>query len=232
MSSLFCLWRKDDMPPIVSFIGWHNSGKTTLAGQVVTHLKQRGYSIAVIKSSKETDIPFDKPGTDTSVYRKAGADCVSLVAPDQMVLMTPAPELNLVALAHRYFADMDIVIAEGFKYASRVPKIEVTRGESELLRNKVKGVIATATDRSISGDYIFRLDESAELADFIEKRFLDGHEHAPDPAVLMINGKKIVLKKFVQENLAGTVVGFIRTLKIAEPIDEIELRIRVAPPKK
>lgn len=220
------------MPPIVSFIGWHNSGKTTLAGQVVTHLKQRGYSVAVIKSSKETNIPFDKPGTDTSVYRDAGADCVSLVAPDQMVLMTPAQDLDLITLAHRYFADMDIVIAEGFKHAGRVPKIEVTRGESELLRNKVKGVIATATDRTISGDYIFRLDESAELADFIEKRFLGADQQAPDPAVLLVNGKKVVLKRFVQENLAGTVAGFIKTLKITDPVEEIELRIRLAPSGK
>lgn len=220
------------MPPIVSFIGWHNSGKTTLAGQVVAHLKQRGYRLAVIKSTKETNIPFDKPGTDTSVYREAGADCVSLVAPDQMVLMTPPPDLNLVALAHRYFADMDIVIAEGFKHARRVPKIEVSRGDTELLRNKVKGVIATATDRPITGDYIFRLDESAEIADFIEKRFLDNQQHIPDPVVLMINGKKIVLKKFVQENLAGTIVGFVSTLKSTDSVEEIELRIRVAQQKK
>ncbi|MGE4560321.1 MAG: molybdopterin-guanine dinucleotide biosynthesis protein B, partial [Desulfobulbus sp.] len=64
---------EDSMPPIVSFIGWHNSGKTTLCRQVVAHLKARGYLVAVIKSTKETGIAVDQPGTDTALYRKSGA---------------------------------------------------------------------------------------------------------------------------------------------------------------
>jgi len=40
------------MPPIVTFIGWHDCGKTTLASQVVSHLKQLGYQVAVIKIHK------------------------------------------------------------------------------------------------------------------------------------------------------------------------------------
>lgn len=214
------------MPPIVSFIGWHNSGKTTLASQVVTHLKNRGHLVGVIKSSSEKNIPFDTPGTDTSTYNAAGADSIALVAPDQMVIMRANPEMKLIAMAHRYFSDMDIVIAEGFKHAKQVPKIEVSRGDSELLRDQVTGVIAIATDRAITGDYIFRLDESSEISDFIEKRYLQDGKNQPEKAVLLINGRKIVLKKFVQEALAGTVTGFIQTIKNTRDINEIELTIR------
>ncbi len=49
------------MPPVISFIGWHNSGKTTLARQVVALLKAKGYVVAVIKSTKERGIAFDGP---------------------------------------------------------------------------------------------------------------------------------------------------------------------------
>ena len=46
------------MTAIVSFIGWHDSGKTTLATGVVASLKQMGYRVAVIKSSSEKNIEF------------------------------------------------------------------------------------------------------------------------------------------------------------------------------
>ncbi len=215
------------MPPIISFIGWHNSGKTTLASQVVSHLKERGYSVAVIKSSKETGLSFDQPGTDTSTYTKAGADSVTLLAPDQMVMQTENPNIKLITLAHRFFSDKDIVIAEGFKNSGQIAKIEVSRGDTPLLRDQVHGVIAIATDRNIIGDYIFRLDESSEITDFIEKRFLAQTEKTPDRTILLINNRKITLKSYIQESLAGTVAGFVRTLKLDKNINEIELRIRL-----
>ncbi len=215
------------MPPIVSFIGWHNSGKTTLASQVVRHLHNRGYTVAVIKSTKEHNIDCDQEGTDTEIYRRNGAAGVMLVAPDQMLIRTPSQEKNLPALVHRYFADVDIVIAEGFKHARRIAKVEVNRGEEkELLRDQVTGVIAVATDRRLVGDYVFRLDESRELADFLEKRFLAGEKVVPERVSLLVDGKKIILKDFVQDILANTVSGLVSSLKVTDKPDTIELRIQ------
>ena len=216
------------MPPIITFIGWHDSGKTTLASQVVRHLKKRGYAVAVVKSTKETGLVLDRPGTDTFSYHQAGADAVTLVAPDQMVLQTTNPGKQLTTLAYRFFADMDLVVGEGFKDERQVAKIEVTRGNSELLRDRVTGVIAVATDRIISGDYIFRLDESSEIADFIEKRLLKKNEADQEQTTLLINGRQVVMKEFVQQALSGTVQGFVNSLKIHHhDIRDIELRIRV-----
>jgi len=214
------------MPPIVSFIGWHDSGKTTLASQVVAHLQERGHRVAVIKSSKETGLA-PEADTDTGKYRAAGAESVMLVAPDQMLLRTGPVERNLHLLAHRYFPHADIVIAEGFKQARQIAKIEVHRGTGELLRDQVSGVIAIATDQQISGDYVFRLDESADLADFIEKRFLSADHRAADQVTLLINGRKVVMKDFVQEILTGTVLGFVENLKGVDNARDVELRIRI-----
>ncbi|RUM36030.1 MAG: molybdopterin-guanine dinucleotide biosynthesis protein B [Desulfobulbus sp.] len=214
------------MPPIITFIGWHDCGKTTLASSVVNHLKRKGYTVAVIKSTKDTGLVLDQEGTDTFSYRQAGADAVTLIAPDQMVMMTHNPDKQLTTLAHRYFADVDLVIGEGFKDERKIAKIEVSRGETELLRDRVTGVIAIATDRDISGDYIFRLDESQELAEFIEKRFL-GEQSQQEEVILLINGRKVVMKDFVQQALTGTVEGFVKTLKTPRnSIKTIELRIR------
>jgi len=216
------------MTPIVTFIGWHDSGKTTLASQVVSHLKAMGYRVAVIKSSKESDVMFDTPGTDTAKHRMAGADSVMFVGPDKMVLQAANDNLPLMALAYRYFADVDIVIGEGFKEAPRVAKIEVLRDRARMLRKKVNGVIAVATDLAdVEGDNVFRLDQSLELAQFIEKRFLQGQRNGQDRTVLFVNGKRIALKHFVQEVLASTVHGFVSSLKCADQVEEIEIRIRL-----
>ena len=216
------------MPKIVSFIGWHDSGKTTLATQVISHLKEAGYRVAVIKSTKETGIPFDMPGTDTYKHRLAGADSILLVAPDQMVLMTENSNQSLITLAHRYFFDVDIVIGEGFKNARHVAKIEVLRSD-QLLRDKVTGVIAVATDQEdVAGDNVFRLHQAREIAAFIEQRFLQDPRRGAERASLLVNGNKIPLKKFVQESLAGTVAGFVKSLKFTENVQEIELRIKLS----
>ncbi|HID02558.1 MAG TPA: molybdopterin-guanine dinucleotide biosynthesis protein B [Desulfobacterales bacterium] len=216
------------MPPIVTFIGWHDSGKTTLASKVVHHLKQLGYQVAVIKSTKETGIVFDTPGTDTYTHRSAGADSVMLVAPDQMVIMTDNRSESLTSLAHRHFPEVDIVIGEGFKKARHISKIEVSRNADteELLRGKVTGVIAVASDKSITGDHIFRLNEAAEIASFIEKRFLQNAAKGADHTTLLIDGNRVPMKTFVQDTLAGTINGFVDSLKlINKDAKTIDIRI-------
>jgi molybdopterin-guanine dinucleotide biosynthesis protein B len=215
------------MTAIVSFIGWQDSTKNTLAAGVVTHLQRMGLRVAVIKSSDKSDIRFDTPGTDTFVHRRAGAEEVMLVAPDQMVLLATAKQLSLTTLAHRYFPDADIVIGEGFKEARQIAKIEVITNPEQQLRREVSGVIAVATDLDISADYVFKLNEAAEIADFIRKRFIDDERKRPDKTALLVNGRKIVLKRFIQDSLAGVVAGYIESLKINEELKDIELRIKL-----
>lgn len=219
------------MPPIVTFIGWHDCGKTTLASNVVSHLKQLGYQVAVIKSTKEAGIVFDTPGTDTHTHKSAGADSVMLVAPDQMVIMTDNKMESLTSLAHRHFPEVDIVIGEGFKNARQVSKIEVFRNSKskELLRETVTGVIAVASDEQVSGDHIFRLNEAAEIASFIEKRFLHDTAKGVDRTTLLINGNRIPMKGFVQDALAGTVCGFVDSLKLRDK-DAKTIDIRITLP--
>ena len=181
------------MPPVLSFIGWHNSGKTTLASQVVSHLTRRGYRVGVVKSSKETGLTPDQPGSDTDVYRKSGARSVALVTPDQLLLRAEPEQFDLASLACFHFPAMDIVIAEGFKHAAAIPKIEVNHEpDGPLLRDQVEGVIALATDRQeVFGIRVFRLNQSREIADFIERHFLRT-EPAPEPrAALALNGSAI-----------------------------------------
>ena len=166
------------MPPVISFVGWHNSGKTTLTRQVVVQLKAKGYLVAVIKSTKETGIVVDQPGTDTDLYKKAGADAIALLAPDQLIIQKKPSTMELSDLVQALFADVDIVIAEGFKQAAGVPKIEVRRDtQAPWIYQQVSGVIAVATDVPVPGMLRFSLDQIREIADYIEAQFLKNTPH-------------------------------------------------------
>ncbi|MFV0436841.1 MAG: molybdopterin-guanine dinucleotide biosynthesis protein B [Desulfopila sp.] len=215
------------MSSIVTFIGWQDSDKAPLVSKVVKQLITMGYRVAVIKSSSEAGVVFDTPGTDTSLYREAGAESVMFVGPDQMVLQARNQDLSLRTLAHRFFSDVDIVIGEGFKTSQKIPKIEVCRNPEQMLGNEVHGVIATVSDlEEIAGEYVFRLHETTAIARFIEKRYLQGKRRTDERLSLLVNGTRVPLKGFVQNALAGTIHGFVSSLKLVDKIDEIELRIK------
>lgn len=75
----------------------------------------------------------------------------------------------------------------------------------QRLRKEVSGVIALATTLDISSDYIFRLSEVAEIAGFIQKRFIDNKNRRTDQTALQVNGRKVVPDRFIEDSLAGVV---------------------------
>ena len=159
------------MPFVLCFIGWHNSGKTTLVSRVVGLLKARGLRVVVIKSTKERGLVAEPPQADTAIHRRAGADAVALFAPDQFLLRTAPPAKDLLTLADRYFSAMDIVLAEGFKQAEGVDKIEVRRdAAAPRLSEQVAGVVATVTELPGTEGLVFGPDDIAALVDWIEAR--------------------------------------------------------------
>ena len=64
-----------------------------MASQVVHHLKERGYSIAVIKSTKDSGLLLDEEGTDTHAYRLAGADVDDISGTDPLPVHAFDPEV-------------------------------------------------------------------------------------------------------------------------------------------
>lgn len=222
------------MPPVVCFTGWHNSGKTTLATQVVARLKARGYTVAVIKSTKEAGLEPEPQKTDTAMYRRAGADSVALLAPDQLILRTDPPQLDLPALAHRYFSNMDLVVAEGFKQAERVAKIEVRHNaEAPLLRDRVKGIVAVVTDHSLTGGLVFRLDQVTEITDFIVARFLTATIPPEGRMAVTVNGKAIPLPEPIRSQLAATLRSLVGTAAPSGDAATVDLSLRcIMPPQQ
>ena len=118
-------------PPVVSVVGFKNSGKTSVAVGLVAALERRGRRVMAVKHGHGFDI--DTPGTDSWRLRHEGrASRVVLAGPEDLVVMGewgPEGEPTLEQLVHRFVSDAEIVVAEGFKKAP-VPKIEVHRPET------------------------------------------------------------------------------------------------------
>jgi molybdopterin-guanine dinucleotide biosynthesis protein B len=166
------------MIPILTFIGWHNSGKTTVVREVIRRLRAKGYKIAVIKSTEHKGLNIDIPGSDSYLYRKDGIESLALICPDEIITFQQNTGEDLKHLAFQLFPYVDLVIGEGFKHASGIPKIEVTRADEckEPLRDSISDVWAVVSDYEVSFDRVFSINQVAELTDFIEDNFLSDNK--------------------------------------------------------
>jgi len=162
------------MPPVVSIVGRSESGKTTLIELLIPELKRRGYRIGTIKHTHH-ELEVDQAGKDSSRHRAAGAHTVILASSAQ-IAMIKSTTSDSVADLIQYFNDVDLLITEGYK-RENTAKIEILRAavHTELLCRNDPRLIAVATDADITVHVpVFRLNDPASIAAFIEKRFLGG----------------------------------------------------------
>jgi molybdopterin-guanine dinucleotide biosynthesis protein MobB len=164
---------------VVSFVAKSGTGKTTLLEKVIAELKQRGYKVGAIKHDAHR-FDIDHPGKDSHRLTTAGADTMLITSPEKLALIkkhAAAPPLE--ELLTTYFADMDIVVTEGFKKSS-LPKIEIHRRERSttlLCRGDEHDptLIAVASDEPLELDVpVLDLNDTHEIADFVVQRFLSG----------------------------------------------------------
>jgi len=116
--------------PLVHFIGASGSGKTTLLEKVIRRLKERGHRIAAIKHSHHR-VELDRPGKDSWRFAQAGADIVTVAAPDRLATFErterqPGIENLVKSLAGR----VDFILAEGFR--SEAGAIVLVEGKDRL----------------------------------------------------------------------------------------------------
>lgn len=154
------------MAPIISFVGYSNSGKTTFLVKVIKELKKRGYRIGVIKHDGH-DFEIDHVGTDTWKHRQAGADVVCIASAHQIAVMqtvvTPPSLDDMIPLVN----NVDFILTEGFKHEQK-PQIEVNRQGTECLGKKDNTIALVAEVMLYEGIPYFGLDDAEGVADFLE----------------------------------------------------------------
>ena len=153
--------------PVISFVGYSNSGKTTFLVKVIAELKKRGYRIGVIKHDGH-EFEIDHEGTDTWRHRRAGADVVCISNNRQIAIMqTPVkpPILDdMISLIH----DVDFILTEGFKQENKL-QIEVNWQGRNCLGKKDNTIAVVADQICYEGVPHFGLNDTVGIANLLEE---------------------------------------------------------------
>ena len=143
------------MPPVLGLIGRPDCGKTLLLERLIPVLRDQGFTIGTIKHH-HGDIRMDTPGKDTWRHKQAGARAVALSSPTGIgFIQDTSGDMPVEDVVSRFFQDVDLVIAEGYKEAT-IPKIEVYRSEvhKKPLPEPGETLIAMVSDVEIRPDLV------------------------------------------------------------------------------
>lgn len=214
------------MPPVIAFVGKPDCGKTTLLEKLLPELTRRGLKVGVIKHHVH-QFEMDREGKDTWRHKRAGAKVVALSSPTGLGVIRDTDHDPAVSeLLARYFYDIDLVLAEGYKHTD-LPKIEVFRGSVHPapLPDRDQTWLAMVSDTRPEGNLpCFGLDEIVPLADFLVARL--PKPPATPRATLLVEGRAVELNRFVEQFLARTVIGMTSSLKGCAQAREITITIR------
>ena len=163
---------------IITVVGVRKSGKTTVVTHLITELKSRGYRVGSVKNIGCPGFSIDKPGSNSDLHRKAGADFVCLKGKREMsIIFDPMDENELYASF-----PVDYLILEG-EYELRVPRIICAHNAEEIEERITEEAFAVSgrmgAELSSYGELpAFNiLEETERLADYIEAHV--GHVHFP-----------------------------------------------------
>jgi molybdopterin-guanine dinucleotide biosynthesis protein MobB len=158
--------------PLLSFVGKSGVGKTTLIEKIIAEIKQRGYSIAVIKHHVHTT-PIDERGKDSRRFAEAGARIAIVSSPIEIARFEQVPhELSLAEIAAQ-ISNVDLILTEGFKREA-APKIEVSRTAlgTDLI-GRAEDLIAVVSDHPITINLPrFDLEDVTGICRFLIAQFL------------------------------------------------------------
>lgn len=155
----------------VAFIGYSNSGKTTLIRRLVEHFAASGCSVAVAKHTHH--ILRGRPGGDTDKFLDAGAVVTVLAGDTEAIVTRRGGEKERItyenppALVDALVADF--VLIEGWKGRTDWPRIVVEREEAERLEFDPATVAAIVTNLDLErGIPRFDHDDIAGIAAFVD----------------------------------------------------------------
>ena len=155
-----CPTQRRGKPPVVSFVAWSGTGKTTFLERLLPELKALGLQVGVVKHHAHAT-SFDVPGKDTYRMTAAGADIVLGVGAVQTAAFVTGEGANDIAQAiERHLGGMDLVIIEGFK-RGRYPKVEIYRADWAAQDGRPSGLLCSPDEMlALVTDTRFPLPES------------------------------------------------------------------------
>lgn len=166
--------------PLLGFVAFSGTGKTTLLKQLIPLLKKQNLKIALIKHAHHR-FDIDIPGKDSYELRKAGADQVLVVSQQRWAMITETPEQQddpelSDMLTHLDQSGLDLILVEGFKHIA-FPRLELHRPAlgHPLLFPDDADILAIVTDAPLQQQTtlpVLDLNQPAAIADFIQQYIL------------------------------------------------------------
>lgn len=158
-------------PALVAVVGKSDAGKTTLIEKLVPELVRLGLRVGTVKHDAHS-FEIDHPGKDSWRHGRAGASAYAIASPERLAFITRLDEeLELTAIARRFFAGFDLVVAEGYKRSAphRVELFRAGAGHAEPLCAPGEA-LALVTDAELEHEHRFGLEDGAGLARFLAVR--------------------------------------------------------------
>ncbi len=137
-------------PFIISLVGRHNAGKTTVGEDLVAGWTQMGFSVAVLKhegmhgdgfeGERKGPPDWEKQGSDTTRYAAKGARYTVVAGGGESLWrVTQEPDGDNPDIMVKKVQDfieisgefVDIILVEGYK-GSALPKVVVLRDEADV----------------------------------------------------------------------------------------------------
>jgi molybdopterin-guanine dinucleotide biosynthesis protein B len=122
------------MIPILQFVGFKKSGKTTVITQLINSLAEGGIQIGVIKHHGHGGTPdfFEADYVDSSQFYQRGASLTSVEGDGMIVTRTNRPERDLLEAMIQFHISLsvDLIFIEGYKKAP-YPKIALVRNAED-----------------------------------------------------------------------------------------------------
>lgn len=199
--------------PVIYIYGESGSGKTRLVERMVSELLTKGVRVATVKLSRAEALDVDREGKDTQRHMSAGAVAVGATSRSNAAVLLPTSvgAAELIELVHT-LGRADLVVVEGLgdDVPDSAPKILV--GEA---KGQAPGTVLELPDGDVE------LASLYHLVDRVREK-----KAGSDAVELVVGGREVPLKPFVQDYLEGTVRGAVGSLKgPGRPGDEITLRI-------
>jgi molybdopterin-guanine dinucleotide biosynthesis protein B len=162
------------MTPILSVVGYSDSGKTTYLERLIPELVKRNVRIIAVKHDVH-GFEVDKPGKDSYRLKQAGAAAAIISSPKKIAVIADTDhDLNLSEIRDHFGRGADLILSEGYKNDIH-SKIEVFRkGVHEyLLCTDDDTLFAVAADTDIAASVpVLPLDDPSPMADLIVEKIL------------------------------------------------------------
>lgn len=163
---------------ILQVVGYKNSGKTTIAKEIITYLASKELKIASLKHHGHGGPPIGFEKTDSEQHKQAGAFVAGVLGEGVLqVSHSGAWQIQDIILIYKQLG-VEFLLLEGFKKLT-FPKLVLLKDEEDLsLISSLQNVIGIITASEINAydvPYpIFHLGETHRVCTWIYHNYREG----------------------------------------------------------